>query len=328
MTNITTSIAYNLTNRSCSHGFGHSLNHTFADVIASYFIVIVCIAATFNVLLIHTIIWNKTLHSSTNVFMVNLAICDVITALTTLPFDAYFLLARYYGLGQFVCGLKETVFMFSLPSAILNLLLLTFDRFILIVFPHKHKDLFTRRNIYVVIIATWFYNLTIAFLPLIFNSNAVTVGCGVCYILYPLMLPVYHVLVNFTLPLVSILGMNLAIYQVAKKHGHKHKKNSVRVNFRAAKIIMILCGVCLFCWLTYIVMVMSNIMCNVCHPRWLTWSGNAINYSSIALNPILYGLLNKKIRNVLLEKYCRCFRRISDKPKHDELVLMSRSIRS
>ena len=313
-------ITSNSTSCHCVYGhciYGHSLNNRFAVAIATYFIILIGGALTFNILLIQTIVRNKILYSSTNIFIVNLAVCDMITAMTTLPFETEFLLRGYYGLGRFLCGLKETVFMFSLPSAIVNLFLLTLDRFVLIVFPHRHKDIFTKTNIFIIIIASWSYTLIVAFFPLMLNPNAVDVQHGSCYVTFPLSYSIYQVLVNFAIPLASILLMNVMIYRVAKRHTrNNHKNNTASVNFRAAKIIMTLCGVCLFCWLTYIIMVLSNILCSVCHPRWLTWSGNALNYSSIALNPILYGLLNTKIRTVLFNKYCPC----SLKSKRDELL--------
>jgi hypothetical protein len=69
---------------------------------------------------------------------------------------------------------------------------------------------------------------------------------------------------------------------------------------------MVLFGVFLFCWLTFIVLVVWNILCRICHPREVTWTGNAINYSSVILNPLLYGLLNKKVRKVLWRRYTVC----------------------
>ena len=300
----------NSTSCNCIYGYciyGHTLNNAFAVTIGTYFIILIGGALTFNILLIQTIVRTKILHSSTNIFIVNLAVGDIITAITTLPFDAAFLLRGYYGLGRFICGLKETFFLFSLPSSIVNLFLLTLDRFILIVFPHKHKDIFTKTKIYIMIIASWSYTLIVAFLPLTLNPNGVNAQHGICYIVFPPYFAVSQLLVNFAIPLVSILLMNVMIYRVAKRHTrNNHKNNTASVNFRAANIIMTLCGVCLFCWATYIILVLSNFLCTEEHPRWLTWSGNAINYSSIALNPILYGLLNTKIRRVLFNKHCPC----------------------
>ena len=72
-------------------------------------------------------------------------------------------------------------------------------------------------------------------------------------------------------------------------------------NLKAAKRVALLVGVFLVCWLSYIVIVASNFICG-CNPRELTWIANVINYSSTAINPVLYGLLNKTIRQEVLRK--------------------------
>ena len=66
-------------------------------------------------------------------------------------------------------------------------------------------------------------------------------------------------------------------------------------NLKAAKRVALLVGVFLVCWLSYIVVVAINFLCG-CTPQELTWVANIVNYSSTAINPILYGLLNKTIR--------------------------------
>ena len=75
-------------------------------------------------------------------------------------------------------------------------------------------------------------------------------------------------------------------------------------NIKAAKRIGLLFCICLICWCVYIVMVAVNYMC-MCHAREVTWLANIINYSSTALNPLVYGLLTKNIRYGVLNVFCR-----------------------
>ena len=75
-------------------------------------------------------------------------------------------------------------------------------------------------------------------------------------------------------------------------------------NIKAAKRIGLLFCICLICWCVYVVMVAVNYMC-MCHPREVTWLANIINYSSTALNPLVYGLLTKNIRDGVVKVFCR-----------------------
>ena len=225
--------------------------------------------------------------------------------------------------------------MFSLPASIFNLFLLTAERFVSIIFPYKHCKVFTKKSIMTLLIFIWTYIVSAAIFPIIINNNAVFIINGHCHLTFSVAYVIYQLTLNFIVPLLCIIIMNIVIYRVASKHcrelnkrhvslctstksedasrenkkQRREKKKSVDTiprNFRAAKNIMVLFGVFLFCWLTFIVLVVWNILCRICHPREVTWTGNAINYSSVILNPLLYGLLNKKVRKVLWRRYTVC----------------------
>lgn len=295
---------------------GHSLDHAFSVAIAGYFIFIIISGVTFNFILVHTICCKRRLHTISNYFIVNLAVCDLLTALSTLPFDSEFLIRGYYNHGMVLCALKETAVMFSLPAAIVNLLLLTTERFITILFPFHHEKLFRKRKVILVIILSWTYFLLVAFFPLMYDKNAVQTVDGYCYVNFPMNYIYYQIFFNFLTPLCCVFVMNTLVFRVASKQAHTirrqrssvvsrshSKKRTFAANYKAAKTIMILVGNVFVCWLTYIIIVTSYVFCGLCLPREIVWIGNAVNYTSIAVNPIIYGLLNKRIRNIIFRKY-------------------------
>ena len=189
---------------------GHSLSNEFAVAVAPSFIFLTAAAVIFNGLLIATITITRSLHSSPNLFIVNLALCDMLVGLGILPFATDFLLRGYYGYGVFVCGLKETVFMFSLPASIVNLFLLTMERFVLIVFPYKHCKVFTKRNIMCMLIFVWSYVICVALFPKINNKSATVLSSGHCHLIFPFAYVLYQLSVNFISPLVCISGFFFA----------------------------------------------------------------------------------------------------------------------
>ena len=72
----------NISNSNISHHFGHNLSEQFVTPIAVYFIVLAVGGIVFNFILIYTIATNRSLYSVSNVLIVNLALCDLITAVT------------------------------------------------------------------------------------------------------------------------------------------------------------------------------------------------------------------------------------------------------
>lgn len=300
--------------------YGHQLSFGFTVFVVIYFIFLTVTGVGCNSLLIYTIVSRSKLRSVTNTFIVNLAICDFITAAVNVPQDAAFLVRGHYGGNVITCGFKEIAFFFSLPSSVANLLLLTIDRCIKIVAPFRYRELLTRRRVILLISIVWVYTLLVALFPILYDKNAISVENGACWMSFPWPYIYYTVSANFLLPLLLIIGLNVLLFMVARKHaaiiqsqvgrtrgskrGQRLSMFSMLANMKAAKTILLLVGVFLVCWLTFISLATDNLLCNLCHPRELTWIGNCINYSSITLNPILYGLLNRQIRKEIRKLIC------------------------
>ena len=98
----------------CPH---EQLDTTSSVVMAVSFIIIIIGGIVFNVTLLRTIWSNSGLHSIKNYFIVNLAVCDLLRLVGTLPFEPDILLhdGRFRH-GPVLCGLKEMIFFISLPG--------------------------------------------------------------------------------------------------------------------------------------------------------------------------------------------------------------------
>ena len=164
--------------------------------------------------------------------------------------------------------------------------------------------------------------LTVSLYPILYNSNAAVVKNGYCILVFPSMVFIdYQLTVHFVAPLVCILAMNVAIFYTANQHTKimqkfnlldskeieglqqlgSYMRRVISAN-KAGKVMLVLVGVFLFCWLTFIVVVSYNFLCGNCLQRETVWIANSVNYAAIGLNPMLYGLLNPKVRNLLVFK--------------------------
>ena len=375
---------------------GHNLDPIFANIAAFCFLLIIIVSVICNIVLICIIIRSKSLHKTMHVCIANLAVADLITSAGTMPFDVDFMLRGYFGHGVVACGVMHFTFLISLPSSVINLVLLTTERFVSVVFPFHRVRYITRRNVVISLAVTWVYTCCSALFPLVHSEDAVQVAMGRCVMTYPLGYDIYQIAANFLIPISYICFANCILFRVSNRHAAKirslsvvsalyHSEPSVKAeesensdsleeedkitplqspkseskgssdmndnnnsgkdntvkntntnntlrklsvllrirnngineqrnslqtaksNNKAAKRLALLVGVFLFCWLTYIILVATNVSCGICHPRELTWIGNIINYSSSAVNPLLYGLLNAKIRRELKKPFKRFF---------------------
>ncbi|XP_065653570.1 beta-2 adrenergic receptor-like [Hydra vulgaris] len=289
--------------------FENALNAGTSSVLAGFFFVISFSGLIFNSVLIMIIYLDRNLHTITNTFIVNLAVSDLITASAVVPFDADFLLRSYYPYGKILCGFKETMFMLSLPSSVVNLLLLTFERFVATKFPFKKFQYFTTNKVILLITLSWIYTLNSALFPIYYEGiSAVTIKNRICYLTFPDSYAFYQIFGNFVVPVLIMVGIYIFLFSTVHKHKKQIRRNSIKTqlkcktNHKTIKSIFLLVGNFLVCWLTFIVLATSNMICNGCHPRVITWLGNLVIYSNVFINPMLYGLMNKNIRKSLVKR--------------------------
>lgn len=294
---------------------GHQLSSVFSAFAGTTLSLIVFLAVVCNSVLIWTIVTTKKLHSVTHVFIVNLAIGDLITASVTVPFDIDFMFRGYFDHGKVACAIMHVSFFLSLPSSVINLCLLTLERFIGMRFPFRKLDWINSRNIVIIMICTWMYTLLVAIFPLIYNSHAILLCQGYCLIEPNTAYDFFQLIVNCLIPIIIILLLNISLFVMANNHV-KLKQNAITqlvqrkqgegkaiiVNMKAAKRIMLLVGIFVICWFSFFLLVVHNIACGYCHSRELTWLGNIVNYSSIAINPILYGVCKRQVRKAIMAK--------------------------
>ncbi|XP_057294582.1 alpha-1A adrenergic receptor-like [Hydractinia symbiolongicarpus] len=333
--------------------FGHTLSKNFAIFIAFCFLVIIVTSVICNTVLIFIIVSVKKLHSVTHVFIINLAVSDLITVLGTIPFDVEIMIKGYFPHGKIACGIMYTTFFTSLPSSVLNLTLLTAEKYIKIKYPFYSIVYLTNQKVIFAVLTTWCYTLFVALFPTYYNPSAIRVYHGLCYLTHPYFYDIFQLIVNFLLPILFICYANIGMFLISKRQIQRirtsstplgsfvgdtdEENNDVKIkksrfidlagDFKAAKRTALLVGVFLFCWLSYIILVTTNILCDVCHSRELTWMGNVVNYSASAINPLLYGLSSKAVRKEILEKFRKVLGRYSEKVEEPRVRLNTLIVR-
>ena len=304
----------NISNSSLLKEYSHtSLSHEFCIALASYFIGLSVSGITFNAILIYTIYGNKKLHKTGNYFIVNLAACDAITCFN-LAFDLQFLLHHeYYSSGAFLCTSTKVTNLALLPLSILSLLLLTFEKLLAFIYPFEHRDLLTTKKTSALLLSTWLYSILTGFFPVIRDGSAVVTKNGACHIELTLPYKLFQLIVNFALPLICILIMNIFIFRIAMQsvatmrrlsNGTISKEIELVNKWRRTRTTFTVVANESLCWFSYMIAVAASIACGACFPPELPWIMNAINYTSVSTNPLIYGLLNKSVRYYIWSMCC------------------------
>ena len=130
-----------------------------------------------NILVIITFVMSTTLKTSTNYFIVNMAVSDALSSLTGwLLYATEGMLFRKPmingSMATFVCKLGHYSRAISQAVSVLSLLLIVVDRYIAIVLPFK-SILVTKRLRSALLILTWIFPALLFFAPYAWSSNII-----------------------------------------------------------------------------------------------------------------------------------------------------------
>ena len=211
-----------------------------------------------NSLILVSIAKTKKLQNKMNLLVANLAAADLIIGLVVIPVDIIgditgFKVLKYYCIG------KLSVFILSLGSTCLNLLLISVERFVAVVFPlHKHRYL-SRTRLYVIISIIWIVSIADSVVPFIGWNNYPNNGSIECvsddvwasgYMTYNNWM---LVVVNVTNTVLYVVVVTTALRRAsATSIGRNMSINiSQKRDLNHLKTMIIIFGLFAICWLPY-----------------------------------------------------------------------------
>ena len=289
-----------------------------------YFLIIT-ISLLGNILVCLAISLNKSLRSSpTMSFIFSLACSDLLTACLSMPFDAESLLLNgEWKHGEILCVVWTTAYLFSVPTSMLNLVVLTVDRYKALSDPLRRFRKSTFLSVKcsrVIVVILWCYCLAFSMIPIMgwrfYPTNVIN---GYCYFNIT---PTYSALstaLHFILPLLLIGGIYFKIYRIAQnvkscqdlheaansspshitRHPTSRDQRNFQRNLKATKTIALIICALFFCWFPYSVASFALSLCKECYfktPPELLPALLILGYLNSALNPFIYSLRNRKFR--------------------------------
>ena len=326
----TTSSLQTTASTSVNEKHGSGLSDVTLHIVIVVLALLVIFALIGNFLLVAVIVSVRKLHSKTHIFIVDLAVSDIILAITVVPIDMEKLIKDGFHHNVITCEFVSTMFFMSLPASALSLSLLTLERYITLKYPLTRLKILTRKRAVAALVLKWLYVIITASLPAMGWVSQPTTVTYECNLFFKMEFAIFMVAANFVFPLLIILLANVEIFRIANtaalkmrqstKRSEKRRASLIAVgaNVKAAKRIMLLVGVFLMSWVPYITNIIVNMSCDKCYSALLSWIVLTLNYSNATMNPILYGLLNKEVRHeikkLLREVSMKCTKSKFDKP--------------
>ena len=292
----------------------------FVYTVGIIYILIGVIATVGNVMVIFVILANKSLRvNPTNLFLLSLAISDLITSTLAMPFHIEFVFVQgIWKHGVFLCFAHQTAWLITVPTSILTLLAISIDRFVSLKDPlrrYRCSEFMNRRMTLIIISLIWCYCILWALLPFMGwrEKHTRPLEGGSCFVPYTIPYLMISSVLNFLGPLLLSCVFFMLAFAIACKHqrnaqrlseGGARKHNSKEVkkffarNIKATKTTLMFMTAFFLCWQPYRYFSIASNLYGA--ENWRSYPFKAfvlllmLGYLNTALNPFLFAFRNRR----------------------------------
>ncbi|XP_023115201.2 histamine H2 receptor isoform X2 [Felis catus] len=279
--------------------------------------VLILITVAGNVVVCLAVGLNRRLRSLTNCYIVSLAITDLLLGLLVLPFSAFYQLSCRWSFGKVFCNIYTSLDVMLCTASILNLFMISLDRYCAVTDPLRYPVLVTPIRVAVSLVLIWVISITLSFLSihLGWNSRNETSNFNhtipKCKVQVNLVYGLVDGLVTFYLPLLVMCITYYRIFKIARDQAKRiHHIGSWKAatigEHKATVTLAAVMGAFIICWFPYFTVFVyrglrGDDAINEAFEAVVLWLG----YANSALNPILYATLNRDFRTAYQQLF-RC----------------------
>lgn len=264
-----------------------------SPVLITYYVAIAVFGLVINLSVIATICRVRRLWTITNAFVVSLAMADFLMVSLLIPLNVNL---KYNG-DATLGVVKDTVITLLGVASLLNLAAVTFERFMSISYPLTYDVYLNRSRAALIITAVWLLSVFQALFRLAFKDDKANRR----YELIQFALAV-------ALPFLCILVVNIKIFYVARQHARQINactpeapSRTFSKKLKIVKIIALLVGTFTLTWIPYWIQnIFEHHNSNNANLKIGEKVTEALVCSTALLNPLLYGILRKDVREAIV----------------------------
>ncbi|KJH47561.1 7 transmembrane receptor [Dictyocaulus viviparus] len=205
------------------------------DVFIALFLVMMILMTVFgNVLVVLSVVVYKRMRTFTNILLTSLATADLLVGFVVMPMSLLDLLHNHrWPLGKFLCGVWATSDVLLCTASILNLCVISLDRYMAITSPLKYPRTRSRKMAAGLLSSVWILSLIVCsppwFVPgwglftihnqdsSLNSTNLVNYDEFICGYSPSVPYRIYSALGSFYIPLLVMLSVYFKIFRVASE---------------------------------------------------------------------------------------------------------------
>ncbi|XP_048850631.1 5-hydroxytryptamine receptor 4-like [Brienomyrus brachyistius] len=266
-----------------------------------------------NLLTVVSVSYYRHLRTPTNIFIVSLAMADLLVAVLVMPFSLVRTVDRWM-FGKPVCIAHSLLDMAFCTSSIFSLVCIALDRYLAVCDPLRYSTRMSRRKISCLLLLSWFVPVVVSgpivALGQVVDEHAKGHGPTKCVFVMTTPFAVLAFTVSFLLPTVFMATAYWKIFMVAQKQVRRintvenqvtafqfHPDSTARRERKAAKTLGIILGAYLLCWPPFFIANLAHPLLGSSINSWVMEVVLWLGYANSALNPILYAFFNAAFRH-------------------------------
>ena len=256
-----------------------------------------------NAVVLWLIVRNRSLRTTSNLFLTSLAAADFLVGLVIDPVWISIRYTAYYPDHLQTHGKAiDYLWIHTSVATTFNLCCVTLDRHIAIFYPLRYEDIVTNRRCYVLIATVWLMSLVLPCSRFLIKDEPVLSTLYISFTVITVLIPM--IIIVFC----SIRNLRAAAVQSNKIITDHTLQNQDAVkrrkkNFKAAKTISIVVGLFVICWLPSLITSFLHYF-----SKRLTWTKvwapvEALAFTSSAINPWMYCFRNEEFYEALTRSF-------------------------
>ena len=297
-----------------------SMGQVFADVGPLFLINLTALFG--NTLLCIAFLKNNHLRSVTNMFVLTLAVSDIIMSLTCMPLSEGSLIAGEWIFGDLICHIQGFLAHFLALLSLQMMAITAVNRYFRVIKPDLYKKIFTPGYTNLIILSASLLSVGIlGSITFAQHGNLFVFQAGktICVNLHRSLIStqIYTIFSSVTfvfLPAIVIIWCYTKVFRSIRRHFRQlaaRNMSSASINsINPAEIVVtrtVFAIVLAFfiCWIPCIVIDLVDITRDEWLDRRVYLAYTYFAYTSSAINPIIYGIMNRSFRVEYL-KLLRC----------------------
>uniref|UniRef100_A0A8D2CSJ0 Melatonin receptor type 1A n=1 Tax=Sciurus vulgaris TaxID=55149 RepID=A0A8D2CSJ0_SCIVU len=277
-----------------------------ASTLAFILIFTIVVDVLGNLLVILSVYRNKKLRNAGNIFVVSLAIADLVVAIYPYPLVLTSIFNNGWNLGSLHCQISGFLMGLSVIGSIFNITGIAINRYCYICHSLKYDKLYSNKNSLCYVFLIWMLTLvaivpnlrteTLQYDPRIYSCTfAQSVSSA-----YTIAVVVFHFILPMVIVIFCYLRIWILVLQVRRRVKSDNKPKLKPQDFRNFVTMFVVFVLFAICWapLNFIGLIVATDPASMVPriPEWLFVTSYYMAYFNSCLNAIIYGLLNQNFR--------------------------------